>query len=1219
MFKIKNKNDKKDEIIEKKQIEYNSLSASSNADDIEIYKPYIEKVLNEEESLKNKTKKNKNIAITGGYGAGKSSIIKSFFKDSNDVIYVSLGLYIEKNKKWLKTDNINENEIIFHREERIDQIETSILQQILYSVRPSKLPLSRINRIDKIYKFQNFFTHILSIIITMLIILFYIIKNNEQLYYILSDNFSLHIVFSIVLSFIYVIVYLIVSTIKTNFSFKKLSINGVELNTEESEISVLNRNIDELIHFFMQTDINKVVFEDIDRLDNCIEVFTKLKEINIILNSALNKSVQFIYAVGDSIFDNAEIRTKFFDAIIPIIPYSSFKSSRDLFNKPEFITFNFNKEIIKVICRYIDNPRIVYDIINEYTIYKRIMENSQSSKMKYSEDYKDELLVLCAYKVIYPQKFDLLLKGGGSIAYYLSNQFKDDLKNDFIEKEKEEISQIDAIIKSTRGMNTNLINSIIKILNEKIRTLKSWNSYEVKIIIKKNDEEITLLSNIANIDEEKINKIKNNEILFRNTSYSSQELTENIVFDFLTKEDFTNMLLFSNKYNNQNLELRKKDLQKKIETFNLEDISLDNIFSFLKKSEATKTNEFYKKDELNKSNIYYQLNEYEEWMIGSGYLKSNYRNMIIKNHGTSMTPEDEAIKEKILNSQENTYNDNVTDAKGILEEISYFDFSKDSVCIKKLFDYVLTLEEYDKYLNQFYLHFNINKLNFIIRLEKDNIKIFKKSKKYLEKLIYFIDQEKEKIEEKDIEFVICRVIDILDPINDKIPKYVITYLENTNNIEKVFFNNKNNLEKNLKNYPVSFKQKYFDPEYYGFYDYIVSNNMYGFNYMLLQSASISLDFNFSNKKILESIYSLKENNTYKNIYDYFFSNLENTIETSIKFGSQQDSEIILRKIIEDDSLNLTDDLKNKIIQNENIKYKDISWINVSLYDYLFKNDKVQINLENLNCRFIASGNILTEELITIIKNNNQILITQETPKNNLEIYEVLYNNELNYDLYKTIARIFENKAYVTSVPNVEIEKIKVLIEKNLIRVSDSNQMNLILDNNNLTEELKNLFIINNFINIDKLSDVYVTDKLISNVLDANIDKKEKTEFISKHLDKIVDSKSKLYSFVMNEKYDKSHDENIANKNIILWLIKNADIYLKDKINLFNKDYDLLENSIADIFKIFGEEYEGILSESTTHIDNNKENLELLEILRKWELITKYQPLTRRIRISYKTY
>lgn len=348
MMSIKNNNENvhETEYLEKPSVSYLSLAPSSEAEDLELYKPIIDEIL---ECTKEGTleKKNKNIAITGHYGSGKSSIINSYFKDSNDVLYVTLGSYIEKkNSKDEKK-----------KEQDIDRIETSILQQILYCVEPEQLPLSRINRIDKNVGRQELINLSISVILTIVFDMFFLI-NNKRVSEILDQNYKI-LIFSMVLCLVCGIAYVILNKI-INYSFNKVSINGVELSKEESYISVLNRNIDELIHFFKQTNYNKIVFEDIDRLDNSIEIFSKLKEINMILNNALTKTIQFIYAIGDDVFKSSEERTKFFDGIIPIVPYSVPKVSRDLFEK--YPNNDFNGDILKIICRYIENPRVVYDI-----------------------------------------------------------------------------------------------------------------------------------------------------------------------------------------------------------------------------------------------------------------------------------------------------------------------------------------------------------------------------------------------------------------------------------------------------------------------------------------------------------------------------------------------------------------------------------------------------------------------------------------------------------------------------------------------------------------------------------------------------------------------------------------------------------------------------------------------------------------------------------------
>src|SRR5690606_30541975 len=99
--------------------------------------------------------------------------------------------------------------------------------------------------------------------------------------------------------------------------------------------SILNHHLDEIIYFFEVTPYNVVIIEDLDRFQQT-EIFTKLREINLLLNNSKktkHKEIVFIYAVRDDMFTDKE-RTKFFDFIIPIIPVvNSSNSSQKLLEK----------------------------------------------------------------------------------------------------------------------------------------------------------------------------------------------------------------------------------------------------------------------------------------------------------------------------------------------------------------------------------------------------------------------------------------------------------------------------------------------------------------------------------------------------------------------------------------------------------------------------------------------------------------------------------------------------------------------------------------------------------------------------------------------------------------------------------------------------------------------------------------------------------------------
>ena len=110
-------------------------------------------------------------------------------------------------------------------------------------------------------------------------------------------------------------------------------IGGLGFEVPESvNHSLLNHNVKALIKFFAKSKYTIVIFEDIDRFDD-IRIFTKLREINLLLNNSpliaeRKKPIRFIYALREDIFGDETEKTKFFDFVIPIIPRINASTSR---------------------------------------------------------------------------------------------------------------------------------------------------------------------------------------------------------------------------------------------------------------------------------------------------------------------------------------------------------------------------------------------------------------------------------------------------------------------------------------------------------------------------------------------------------------------------------------------------------------------------------------------------------------------------------------------------------------------------------------------------------------------------------------------------------------------------------------------------------------------------------------------------------------------------
>lgn len=378
----------------------------------------------------------KNIAITGIYGAGKSTVWNTYVhqKGLSNVITVSLGKYKNNinDEDSLKevsatklanseTDGIegklrNENQRTVDIDDD-NRVERQLINQILSQIASKKIPLSK-------YGFKsnkNFFSiclqsfAFLSIICSLLL---WIIRDdfisfvNEQ--YKNFNGISLMFLCAILL-FVPLFYYLYIFNRGNKFRISKIAFKGAEANVNDSNIdeSVLDRDIKELVYLLRSSDSKIVVFEDLDRY-NSTSIYTKLRELNFLLNhyvkiSGDKKPVRFIYMLKDSLFFSKN-RTKFFDFILPIVPIVDSKTSEneliELFKAVENAP---DMSVLADISLYVDDMRLLKNIVNEYIVYSKIIPLGQIDLES------NKLFALITLKNIFPNEFDLLQEDKGFI------------------------------------------------------------------------------------------------------------------------------------------------------------------------------------------------------------------------------------------------------------------------------------------------------------------------------------------------------------------------------------------------------------------------------------------------------------------------------------------------------------------------------------------------------------------------------------------------------------------------------------------------------------------------------------------------------------------------------------------------------------------------------------------------------------------------------------
>lgn len=451
-------------------IKFYSL-APVESDNYDKYKDAFNFALNDNDE---ESKKITNIAVTGPYASGKSSVIEKVRKKNKEKNFITLSLTNfnsesseNQNQKEIIIENTNTNtenstntekdnnkQIIInntiernktieyhnveHNKKLEENLEAQLINQLIHKIDSKKIKDSRflankkIDTQDKKYKDKNnqYTNSILLAVILLIIInidyniLIHILQINDN--DVIKD---IHTTFGIIKIFAFLafiitsiinfkpILFKLISLLRQRRILKKINIYGseIELFSSEEE-SIFDKYTDEILYLFEKSGANIFIFEDIDRYED-VTIFKKLREINILLNEKLKiekkKPIKFIYIICDNMF-TAEERTKFFDFIIPIVPYihkgNSYDYMASLFKKE--IQNEKNKKFLIRISFFIDNSRIINNIVNEYYIYNKFI------KLKDREPHTKfiKLLSLLIYKNTFPKDFEQLYINKGYLA-----------------------------------------------------------------------------------------------------------------------------------------------------------------------------------------------------------------------------------------------------------------------------------------------------------------------------------------------------------------------------------------------------------------------------------------------------------------------------------------------------------------------------------------------------------------------------------------------------------------------------------------------------------------------------------------------------------------------------------------------------------------------------------------------------------------------------------
>lgn len=387
-----------------------------------------------------------NIAVTGNFGIGKSSVLRAFSKHNNKkFLYIS---FLEFNK-------IPCFSSLFY-DEKIDRqkVECLLVKQIISVCHSNDFPQSKFQMVrESKHLYRKCF---LSVLLTAFILCVFCLVFPSQVsefFHYFKNDISFHSIHMAIYVFVGVIG-AILSGLGIYQLLKKGKIKelSASINNSNSEIaakaefseSILEQYSFDLIYMFekLSKKYSAVVFEDMDRLNDniCIDIFTGLRNINFSVNERLsrkkcinrNKSIPFIYVVNDSLMGKLN-QTKFFDYIMPIIPQLGYEN---IIYRISEICRNFGIEnvhaepfceLAKEIPELIDY-RFLNQMCNEYSIISEIVTGNldKSSDFELISSEKAKLLAFVIYKLLLPEDY-YEIRTGKSVIFPVTDTSK--LKN----------------------------------------------------------------------------------------------------------------------------------------------------------------------------------------------------------------------------------------------------------------------------------------------------------------------------------------------------------------------------------------------------------------------------------------------------------------------------------------------------------------------------------------------------------------------------------------------------------------------------------------------------------------------------------------------------------------------------------------------------------------------------------------------------------------------
>lgn len=1055
-FFKKNTRESSCDTIEEKAV-YKNLAPCDNADVNKTYDEAITFALNDDEI--------RNIALTGIYGSGKSSILNTFKKKHPELKIwdISLATFKKIGTNCNKQDDINDENNDNYCNEDSKLIEFSILQQIYciskhYIKHDSKLNPKN-SRINWSFVLITSSIVLLVISIAVLKLIFhpslFLIKDASTLFIrMCSQNHNICFWISLLLfvASSSILTYMIIEAV-SSLKIKGLHFKWAEMEMKNSP-SPLNKYVPEILYILKKNKPDIITIQDLDRFDS-VEIFTKFREINTLVNNSLNISckkrklkrpIKFIYAVKDDMFNesfedennpNNGGRTKFFDFIIPVIPIINSSNSENILNKllndnQEEKNQVYNLDFIEYISYYINDMRLLYNIVNENNVYNKVLDGNLN---------KDKLLAMIIYKNLYPKEFSNLNQNRG-VVYQIING-KNLLAEIIVQKYKNAITTL-----ATKGENIakridNITNEFRNKYTEVIK--KKWQSVN-QITIDNKRYDIEYLNNTQIFDS----FIHSNSVTI--THLIGGGIYNSVSTSFSAIDKIVNP---KSSYSIALKELTEKENEASTENLlqiKVQKNKIDNIGT-LSLAELS--------DEIDISKINKEVNEKKyhllKYLICKGFINEDYFEYISYFYPGAMSIDEHDFILSVKNKDgSNNINKNLQHLKSIVDKIAGNEFGRLEALNICLINYLLGhyCEEYNISDNKIgtAIHSICVAFNTDNSITKEFYKTYMSIGRYKEDFIKsllsncmeYIKYIIKTFSGKELENYLTYSFNLLDDINVQIQaKSMATIREFIQDKQDILKFSAKIIDEQFEFivYNTQPKIKKLDnPDNNNkIFEYIYENNYYSINYdnlllILSNKCGVSKnDFDTRNyTTITESKLNKLKEYVNSNISEYV-NNIMLKIDTNKNESETSIKEICTNEhIVFEDKKNVLKQWSDKFNNTPEIKEQKV-------LNTLFELNKITPTWDNVCMGYFSLGNTLTPGLIVYLNNNdvsNQLSTTKiidsiyEDAKVKQDLSEaIVASPDINIDSYKLLLNSLGQYTSL-ELSSIDDERIRLLIEQN---------------------------------------------------------------------------------------------------------------------------------------------------------------------------------------------